>query len=140
MQIKGKDKFLAQIAALPQAMRDEITKALTASAEETTDLMKRFAPKQSGRLAASIGYGYGEAPKGSLTTAGNARSAKAETGLSVTMFAGGGEAFYARFQEFGTTNMSANPFFFPGFRFGKKRAKARLGRAIRNGAKKAFNK
>lgn len=141
MQIKGKDKFLAQIAALPSAMREEITKALTTSAEETTDLMKRFAPKRSGRLAASVGYAFGEAPKGaSLSTAANARAAKSESGLSVTMYAGGGEAFYAWFQEVGTVKMPANPFFYPGYRFGKNRAKARLGRAIRNGAKKAFNK
>ncbi|RWE75253.1 MAG: HK97 gp10 family phage protein [Mesorhizobium sp.] len=141
VKIKGKDKFLAQISALPQAIRDEVASALETSAEETTDLMRRFAPKRTGRLALSIGYGFGDAPAGSLnTTVANARAAKAESGLSVTMYAGSSEAYWARWNEFGTVKMAANPFFYPGFRFGKKRAKDRLSRAIRNGARKAFGK
>jgi HK97 gp10 family phage protein len=147
VRIKGKDEFLRQLQALPDAMRAEITKALETSAEETTDLMKRFAPVKTGNLRASIGFSFGEAPKGAITSKektprgqnlANARAAKREADLSVTMYAGGGDAFYARFQEFGTTEMSANPYFYPGYRFGKKRAKSRLSRAIRNGAKKAF--
>ncbi|WP_165815996.1 HK97-gp10 family putative phage morphogenesis protein [Kumtagia ephedrae] len=138
MKIAGKQKFLAQIDALPQALRTEIRKALEQSAEETTDLMRRFAPVESGALRASIGYSFGEAPKGALSSA--ARTVKAEAGLAVTLFAGGGKAFYARFQEFGTQEMSANPYFFPAYRLARKRVRARMARAMRNGAKKALGK
>lgn len=138
MKIAGKDKFLRQIGALPAALRAEVRKALEASAEETTDLMKRFVPVESGKLRASIGYGFEGVPAGASKSA--SRSAKAETGLAVTMYAGGREAFYARYQEFGTQDMVAQPFFYPGYRLGRKRAKARLARAVRAGAKKAFGK
>lgn len=138
VKIAGKDKFLKQIGALPAALRAEIRKALEASAGETTDMMRRFAPVASGRLRASIGHSFDGAPAGAMTS--DARSAKAETGLAVTMFAGGREAYYARFQEFGTQDMPAQPFFYPGYRLGRKRAKARLARAVRAAAKKAFGK
>lgn len=160
MKIKGKDAFLAQIASLPQAIRDEVRKALEVSAKETTDLQRRFAPVDTGTLRASIGYTFGAAPDGvTLSTAigtgaGDvARAAKIESGLAVTLFAGGPsttkdlrggdsgmEYDYAFAQEFGTRKRKAQPFFFPGYRFGRKRAKARMRRAIRAGARKALGK
>ena len=151
MKIKGKDEFLAQIGRLPQAIREEVRKALTTSAQEATDLMQRFAPVEQGKLRASIDFTFGEAPEGSLSsTSANARAAKGEAGLSVTMFAGDestivtnsrGVRFQnARLQEFGTANMARNPFFFPAYRLTRKRAKSRLQRSVRNGAKKAFGK
>lgn len=145
MKIVGKEKFDKQLAALPAMMREEIRKALLLSAEETTDLMRRFVPVRTGQLRASIGHSMeGAAPQTATLKSGstmdNARAAKREAGLSVTMFAGSGAAFYGRFQEFGTVDQPARPFFFPAYRLGRKRAKARLSRAIRNGAKKAFAK
>jgi HK97 gp10 family phage protein len=153
VKIKGKDEFLRQLQALPDAMRAEITKALETSAEETTDLMKRFAPVKTGALRASIGWNFG-APKEGSRMSSAARSAKGEADLAAVMYAGDEVAFYARFIEFGTaphTNagkfagshnpgLPPRPFFYPGYRLGKKRAKSRLSRAIRNGAKKAFSK
>jgi HK97 gp10 family phage protein len=136
VKIKGKDEFLRQLQALPDAMRAEITKTLEVSAEETTDLMKRFAPVKTGALRASIGWNFG-APKEGSRLSSPARSAKGEADLAAVMYAGDEVAFYARFQEFGTKKMAANPFFYPGYRYGRKRAKSRLSRAIRNGARKA---
>ena len=148
MKIAGKQRFLSQIAALPAAMRAEIQKALVVSAEETNDLQQRFAPVKDGKLQRSIGYVLGdEAPEGAgLSTA----PAKGSTDLTVTMFAGDASTIVensrgvqfqnAVLQEFGTKKMTRNPFFFPGFRIGKKRAKPRLARAVSAGAKKAFRK
>lgn len=138
MKIVGKQKFVSQIAAMPQAVKDEVRKALQLSAEETTDLMRRFAPVDSGTLRSSIDWTFGAPPAGAFSS--SARAAKGEAGLAVTMFAGGGPAFYARMQEFGTTEMSANPFFYPGYRLGRKRAKERIARGMRNGIKKALGK
>ena len=155
MKIKGKDEFLLQLALLPQAIRDEVRKALTISARETVDLMERFAPDDpstsSGDLRSSIGYKFGsDAEESTKSNAANARLAKLNTGMAVTMYAGdqytmvrgkNGKLYQnARLQEFGTADMPANPFFFPGYRFGKKRALPRLQRAINKGAKKAFGK
>jgi HK97 gp10 family phage protein len=148
MRVKGKEKFIGQIAALPAAMKSEILKALTVSAEETTDLQKRFVPVKQGKLKASIGYVVGDqAPEGAGITSAPAKSA---TDLTVTMYAGDqstmvtnkrGVRFQnAKIQEFGTKKMPANPYFFPGFRIGKKRAKPRIARAVTAGAKKAFGK
>lgn len=164
MKIAGKQKFLGQIAALPRAMKDEIRKALTVSAEETTDLMKRFAPVKSGALKASIGYTFGAYSPDNANVRGLKASGSDATELTVTLHAGDKTAWYASLVEFGTRahtiepkrpggllnihgrlieevhhpGANASPFFFPAYRFGKKRAKLRLARAVRNGAKKAF--
>lgn len=135
MKIQGKERFLRRLDRMPAVMRDEVRKALDVSAQEATDLMRRFAPVRTGRLKSSIGHRFGRAPKGTLSSA--VREAKADHDLLVTMYAGGGEAYYAAFQEFGTREMAAQPFFFPAYRLARKRAKARLSRALRKGAKKA---
>lgn len=145
MKIVGKEKFDKQLAALPGLMREEIRRALEVSAEEATDLMRRFVPVDSGALRASIGHSMeGGAPQGATLKTGstldNARAAKREAGLSVTMFAGNRTAYYAGMVEFGTVKTPAQGFFFPGYRLARKRAKGRLARAVRNGAKKAFAK
>lgn len=152
MKIQGKEKFAKQLAALPQAMKAEIRKAIITSAEEMVDVAKRFVPVKSGALRRSIGFNVGAA--GAATTAGNARAAKGDEGLAATVYAGDDRAYYAHMIEFGTaphTNKgrfagsqhpgtSAQPFFFPAYRFTRKRAKARLARAVNKGAKKAFGK
>jgi len=69
-----------------------------------------------------------EAPAGSLTI-GTVGGREFGT-MRITIFAGGGDAFYARFQEFGTVDMTANPFFFPVWRAHRRRARTRISRAI----------
>ncbi len=147
MKIVGREKFDRQIAALPREIREAVRKALEVSATETVDVMRRFAPVDTGRLKASIDFTFGAAPSRSISSAPKqtgaaaaARAAKGDAGLAVTMYAGGTEAYYAGFQEFGTGEAPAQPFFFPGYRLGRKRAKARLARAIGAGARKAFRK
>jgi HK97 gp10 family phage protein len=147
MKIQGKEKFLKQLRALPDAMRAEIRKAIEDSAEEMAETAYSFAPKLTGKLAFSIDWNLGAAPGGTLSTGGRAgkaaaaaREARSEEGLLASVYAGGGGAYYARFLEFGTVKMSAQPFFFPAYRFSKGRAKSRMQRAIRSGAKKAFAK
>lgn len=165
MKVKGKEKFLRQIEALPNAMKDEIRKALDVSADETTDLMKRFVPVRSGALRNSISYTFGEYKPDNAKLRGLQSSGKRATELTVTMHAGDAKAWYAGLVEFGTRahiilpkqeggslhlldgrvvekvdhpGATRQSFFFPAYRLGKKRAKSRLARAVRNGAKKAF--
>ncbi|WP_144223610.1 HK97-gp10 family putative phage morphogenesis protein [Mesorhizobium amorphae] len=165
MKIAGKQKFLGQIAALPRAMKDEIRKALEVSADETTDLMKRFVPVRSGALRASIGFTFGEYTPDNASVRGLQSTGTGATELTVTMHAGDAKAWYAGLVEFGTRKhmilprepggklrlnggrfvdevehpgSDASPFFLPAYRFGKKRARSRLARAVRNGARKAM--
>jgi len=155
MKVRGKEAYLKQIADLPAALKEEVLKSLITSAEEATDLMKRFAPDDpttpAPDLKTSIGFKFGsDGEESTSSNAANARLAKLDTGLAVTMYAGNertlvtnkeGERFQnARLQEFGTKEMPANPFFYPAYRFVRKRIRDRLARAIRVGAKKAFSK
>ena len=57
--------------------------------------------------------------------------------MRITIYAGGGDAFYARFQEFGTVKMPANPFFFPVWRARRKRIKNRISRAVSKGIRES---
>jgi HK97 gp10 family phage protein len=149
MKIQNKDRFLKKLAAIPQAARQEMQAALKTSGDEIADLARSFAPKKSGALARSIGSTIGAY----VTDNANVRGVQATAGghdLSVTIHAGDAQAYYAAFVEFGTAphpngglfkgsehpGSSPQPFFFPAFRLGKKRAKSRISRAINKAAKK----
>lgn len=123
------------------------------AAEDTVQLMRRLVPVDSGALRDSIGWTWGDAPKGALVLG---RSKNAIDGLSITIYAGSRDkslgdhdAFYARFVEFGTEAhiaggkfvgakipaIAAQPFFFPAWRIKKRSNKNRMTRAIRQGIK-----
>jgi HK97 gp10 family phage protein len=125
VRIKGVDQLKRKLRAMPQAAKDEIRKALEASAQEITGTAKNFAPSRTGALRNSIGYSMGREGLGT----GNE--------LSVTVHAGDDDAYYAPFVEFGTSRgASARPFFFPAYRLVKKRVKSRISRATSKAAKK----
>ena len=103
------------------------------SAEEIVKMMRNLVPKgETGNAQESIGWTWGDAPAGTM-----AIMTGESGGLKITIYAGGGKAFYARFLEFGTKNMAAQPFFYPAYRLNKKRAANRIKRAIRKGVKEA---
>lgn len=120
-----------KFAALPQIAKDEIRKALARSAGEIAAFARSLVPVDSGALRDSIGWTYGAAPKGSMTLASAAVGE-----LTVTVFAGNSEAYYARWVEFGTQKMTAQPYFFPAYRALRKRARSRVSRATTAAAKK----
>jgi HK97 gp10 family phage protein len=64
--------------------------------------------------------------------------------MAITIYAGtrdkslgSADAFYARFQEFGTVKMTANPFFYPAWRANRKRVKGAITRAVKRAVRKA---
>lgn len=134
--VKGLAEFQRRWDAIPRAVRQAARDTLEQNAEEIVKDMRRAAPVgESGDLLLSINWTWGDAPKGSMvvgTVGGNQYAT-----LRITIYAGGGEAFYARFQEFGTKNMPANPFFFPVWRVRKRRVKSRLTRNINKAIKSA---
>lgn len=120
-----------KLAALPDVAKAEIRPALEKSAQEIVTLAKSLVPVDQGDLRDSIGWTWGSAPKGSIKI-----GAAVSGDLTVTIFAGNSEAFYARWVEFGTQNMRAQPYFYPAYRALRKRSKSRIKRAGTKAAKK----
>lgn len=138
MAVEGAARVRRLLAQIPAKVQEAAQRSLEQSAEEIVQLMRRLAPRDSGALANSIGWTWGDAPAGSMTL-GTVKGGKASGSIYgsmvITIYAGGkitgADDFYARFQEFGTRKMRANPFFYPAYRANKKRVRSRLTRAIR---------
>lgn len=134
--VKGVAKFQKRMRDIPLSVRLEVVKQLEKEADKVVRLMKAFAPKGTTRqLMNSIGWTWGDVPKGAITIGKVAGSSYDR--ISIKIYAGGDGAFYARFQEFGTVNMAANPFFFPVWRSEKRRVKSGIKRAVKRGFQKA---
>ena len=133
MTVKGLKSLNQKLKKLPKAAEDAARAAIAKSADEIVAMMKRLVPVDQGRLRDSIGWAWGDAPKG--------RKAFGRTdgpaNLRATIYAGDNKAFYATMVEFGTMKMRAHPYFFPAYRANAKRAKSRIKRAITKSAKAA---
>ncbi|TMV48534.1 HK97 gp10 family phage protein [Thioclava sp. BHET1] len=158
----GLSSFQRRLRALPAAVRASVRPAMERSAEEICQLARSLCPVDQGDLKASIGWTWGNAPAGSMVLGSVGKGAA----LSITIYAGNDEAYYARWVEFGTQagitgqrvsgagagnkqsskgrkslrthpGTSAQPFFFPAYRLGKKKAVARINRAVSKAVKEA---
>lgn len=111
-------------------------------AQEIVDAMKMAAPIQSGDLRDSIGWTWGEVPAGSFMI-DEIRSGKNKgdqyATLRIKIYAGNRDAFYARFQEFGTRSQPARPFFFSTWKRERAKFRRKIRAAIRKRIKEAFN-
>lgn len=143
---------------LPQIVRDEVQKSLEAAADGVVALARSLVPVEDGDLRDSIGWTWGDPPRGAIVL-GQSRPMKSAGDMRLSIYAGDDRAFYARWVEFGTAPHStakgadrmskrrskggrmhpgakAHPFFFPAWRAHRKRVKSRVSRAITRGAKK----
>ena len=123
----GLSSFQRRMAAIPKAARTAVGPALVRSGDEIAGLMKMLAPVDEGHLRDSITVtGPGQTtppysqPGGSMVVPENA--------AAITV--GNTDVRYAHLQEYGTTFHPAHPFFWPGFRLGRKRALDRIKRAV----------
>ncbi|RWR44985.1 HK97 gp10 family phage protein [Sinirhodobacter ferrireducens] len=149
--------FQAKLQALGRSASKCVGKAMETSAEEICDLARAACPVDDGDLKKSIGWTWGDAPKGSVSigTVGD------NAAMRITIYAGDAKAYYARWVEFGTkahaigkgsnsklkgksnqtgaqhNGARARPFFFPAYRLGRKRAINRIKRAISKAVKEA---
>lgn len=149
-KILGLGRLKKKLKALPAAAEEEISKAMEQSADEIVAMAKGLAPVDRGELQDSIGWTWGEAPKGAMVLGKVKSRGRGAGNLVITVYAGGGDAFYARFVEFGTAphlnkgrfsgsqhpGTAAKPFFFPAYRATRKRARGRVARAITRSAKR----
>ncbi|MGB0855031.1 MAG: HK97-gp10 family putative phage morphogenesis protein [Pikeienuella sp.] len=111
---------------IPGKVKVAARRALRIGANELVSEMRRLVPVDQGDLRDSIAWTFGDAPAGTLaldTIGGNSE-------FRVTIYAGGGDEYYAFFQEFGTKNMAPTPFFYPSYRKLKRRVKGRITREI----------
>lgn len=142
--VQGLDRLKRKLTVtIPARVRERTRAAMEKGANEIVAMAKNLVPVDTGALRDSIGWTWGDAPKGSTVLA---QSSEIGGGERITIYAGtrdktlgDRDAFYARWVEFGTQNMAPYPFFFPSYRALKRRVKGRIKRemrkAIREGAK-----
>lgn len=132
---------------IPERVQKRTQEAMEKGATELVAMMKALAPKDSGALASSIGWTWGDAPAGSFTL-GTVGSRDYAT-MRITIYAGNAETMVtnsrgvefqnAILQEFGTQDMPPSPYFYVSWRFLRRRIKSRITRemkkAIKEGAK-----
>ncbi|WP_144292177.1 HK97 gp10 family phage protein [Rhodoligotrophos appendicifer] len=132
-QIKNFEK---RLTAIPRAVREALTPTLLKSGEELVASMRQLAEssRDTGGLINSIAVtGPGQQtpaysqPGGSLIVAP----------LTVAVTAGNSQVRYAHLVEHGTAAATAQPFFWPGYRLGRKRLEGRIKRAISKAIKDA---
>lgn len=130
----GLSSFQRRMRAIPKAAREAIKPALMKGGDEIADLQRSLAPVDDGDLKNSIVVtGPGETtppysqPGGAMVVPENA----------VAITAGNTDVRYPHLQEHGATHHAAQPFFWPGFRLGRKRALNRIKRAIGKAIKEA---
>lgn len=124
-----------KLGRLPVVAKEEIRKAIAQSARDIADLAEQLVPKDTGKLAGSIGWTWGAAPKGSMILS-RVMASGAASDMIATVYAGDDEAFYARWVEFGTKSQAAQPFFYVSYRALRKRIKSRMRSAAGRSAKK----
>lgn len=122
---------------LPQEARQHLRAEMEKVAEEIVAMMRRLAPKDQGDLAASIGWTWGKVPKGATVIA--AVKSKLGGDMTITIYAGDAVAYYARWQEFGTQDMPAQPYFYVSWRASRKTAKRQMRKAHRDAVRKVVS-
>lgn len=160
-KIKNRTRLIAKLNKLPAAIKAEIRKPMEKGADQIVAMQRSMVPVADGDLLDSINWVYGEAPKGAITIGRKTDSTGPINDLKITIFAGNEVAYYARWVEFGTqastvgsrvkdnrfggrTRLSyrthsgtqARPFFYPAYRFMRKR----VARQIKAAAVKAIKK
>ncbi len=132
-KVIGLESLKRKLLAIPEQAKAEIRKAMEASAEEIVRFAKSLAPVDTGDLQMSISWTWGDAPKGTMILG---RVVGDKNDLVITIYAGGSEAYWARWVEFGTSKMKSQPFFLPAYRANRKRVRGRITRGINKAAKK----
>lgn len=135
--IMGLARLEQKLRKLPAAALEEIRSAMAEQAEEVVAMMKRLVPvaEGGGALRDSIGWTWGAAPKGSLAIAA-VKGQGLGGGLTITIYAGNKDAYYARWVEFGTQNAAAHPYFFVSWRASRRGARRKTRTAVRKAARK----
>ena len=150
--ILGLARLHRKLGKLPEVARTDIRGAMERVADQVVDLARKLAPEDDGDLRKSINWTWGRAPRGSISL-GKVASSALGAAMTLTIYAGNDEAFYARWVEFGTSahvngglfagsknpGTSAQPYFYPAFRANRRGMKREVRKAMRGAAKKVAN-
>lgn len=164
LKVLGRERLKKKFDYYPKEVRRGIVKAMEKGAEDIVQLAKYLAPKSgsTGALEESIGWTWGASPRGSMVLA-TATGKVTDGMLTITVYAGDDEAFYARWVEFGTAAHSiakgggtkagiiaalggggkrhpgtpAHPFFYPAYRAKRKSVSSRIRSATTKAGRKA---
>lgn len=128
---KGLSRLQRKLRRIPSRVKADVARALQVSADEISALQKTLAPRDDGDLVASIRNSVDrEALRATMEAGGVATTRPVRRGADA-------EYDYALAQEFGTKEMSANPFFFPAYRALRRRARSRISRSMTAAVRKA---
>lgn len=108
----------AWVDRLPKAINTEMREAVEKAAESVAAGQRRIVPVDKGDLRRSITVEMDE------------------RALRATVSAGGKDAYYGTFQEYGTREQPAQPFFWPVWRSRKQEIKRSLAAAFRRAFKR----
>jgi HK97 gp10 family phage protein len=122
---KNADRFHKKLSKLPPTVGKAAKEGLIESAEFIVEAMKRQVPVRSGALRDSITF--------------TKPDANALRDNRVTITAGNKQAFYAKFVEYGTQKMRAEPFFWTTWRAFRRSAKSHLSRKVNKAIKALAN-
>jgi HK97 gp10 family phage protein len=124
-------KFQRRMAAIPQAAREAIKPALIKSGNEIAAIQRSLAPDDPSTSAPDLKSSIEVTGPGQQTPPysqpGGSQTVP-ENMVAITV--GNTDVRYPHLLEYGTTKMNAQPFFWPGFRLGRKKALARIKRSI----------
>ncbi|WP_244490210.1 HK97 gp10 family phage protein [Rhizobium sp. Root483D2] len=137
-----------KLKRLPQVAKQHIRGEMEKVADNIVAMMKALVAVDDGELRDSIGWTWGKAPKGSMVISRVKASLGGE--LTLTIYAGNSEVYWARWIEYGTAShpnkgkftgtknpgTSAQPFFYVSWRANKKSAVRAIRKASRDAAKK----
>ena len=130
----GLSSFQKRMRAIQEAARKAVAPAVMKSAYDIADIMEGLAPEDTGDLIGSIAVtGPGQSTPPYSQHGGS--MVVPENTAAITV--GNSDVRYPHLQEYGTTHHAAQPFFWPGFRMGRKRALDRIKRAIGKAIKEA---
>ena len=135
-------RIVAKLKQIPDVAVDAARQAMEEVAQEIVEAMRAAAPKgKTGRLRDSIGWTWGDLPPGTFMIdeirSGRNQGDQYAT-LRIKIYAGAGEGFYARFQEFGTRSQPAQPFFFSTWSKEKAKFRRRIRAAVRAAIRAEF--
>lgn len=153
--LKNLPRLKRKLIRLKNETMPAVRPAMEKAAEIITATMRQYVPVEDGDLRASIGWTWGDAPRGSVSFSHSV------AGNRITIFAGNEDAFYAKWVEFGTAphniakgsgaksfvksgragvahpGATARPFFYPAYRANKKAVKAMITQQIRLAVQRA---
>lgn len=127
----GIGRLRNRLLAIPQAVRQATQPALIKQADTIAATMRQLAPDDPATGAPDLRTSIEVTPGGQQTpfySQPGGNMVVPENAVAITV--GGEDVRYPHLVEYGTTKMAAQPYFWPAFRFHRKKAQAAIKRAV----------